>query len=500
MRSNLLWVFVFIAFFCLGSPLLSAEQELAFPDPETTISMDFQDAGLKDVLKIFSIQSGLNFIASEGVQDRKLTLYLDKTPIKEAMDKIFKANNLSYELDQDSNIFIVKDWGKPTTETLTKIFYLKHHSVSNSSIKKEVGSSLGGGMAGAIITSIRDVLTAAGKISEDSRTNSLIITDVPSVFPRIEQIIAKLDIPVSQVLIDVEMLDVSKNTVDKMGFQWDQVSGKPFTLLMPNASLKKTAEFFMGNVALRGAETISAGTAGAFVFGNKFAQTLDYLRTQTDTKYLARPRLLTLNNETAEISITKDEVVGTKQQTTQNSGGLAPTVSTEFIRSTDLPLTKEGTGIFLRVTPQINTETNEITMVINPKSSITTASAIQVTGAGTQSDAEVRSTKSIVKVRDGETVVLGGLIHTDKVVTTAKLPILGDIPILGMLFRHKNQTKDVDRELLIFITPHIVKDVNSELVQGSRKVALPVREQALGPVADRRSVINSSLNSFDRMK
>lgn len=497
MRSNLLWVFVFIAFFCLGSPLLSAEQELAFPDPDTTISMDFQDAGLKDVLKIFSIQSGLNFIASEGVQDRKLTLYLDKSPIKEAMDKIFKANNLSYELDQDSNIFIVKDWGKPTTETVTKIFYLKHHSVSNSSIKKEVGSSLGGGMAGAIITSIRDVLTAAGKISEDSRTNSLVITDVPSVFPRIEQIIAKLDIPVSQVLIDVEMLDVSKNVVDKMGFEF---SDTPFTLLMPNGSLKKTAKFFMGDVALRGAEVISSSTAGAVVFGNKYAETLNYLRTQTDTKYLARPRLLTLNNETAEISITKDEVVGTKQQTTQNSGGLAPTVSTEFIRSTDLPLTKEGTGIFLRVTPQINTETNEITMVINPKSSITSASAIQVSGAGTQSDAEVRSTRSIVKVRDGETVVLGGLIHTDKIVTTKKLPILGDIPFIGMLFRHKNQTKDIDRELLIFITPHIVKDVNSELAQGSRKAALPVREQALGPVADRRSVINSSLNSFDRMK
>ena len=78
-------LFIFIFFFCLFLSPLNAQEQLLFPDPEVTISMDFQDASLRDILKIFSIQSGLNFIASEAVQDRKITLYLDKVPAKETM-------------------------------------------------------------------------------------------------------------------------------------------------------------------------------------------------------------------------------------------------------------------------------------------------------------------------------------------------------------------------------------------------------------------------------
>ena len=102
-----------VLFFCLFVSGLGAQQELFLTQPQPTVSMDFQDAKLKDILKVFSIQSGLNFIASEGVQDRMITLYMDNVPIQEAMDKIFKANNLSYELDEETSIFIVKDWGKP---------------------------------------------------------------------------------------------------------------------------------------------------------------------------------------------------------------------------------------------------------------------------------------------------------------------------------------------------------------------------------------------------
>jgi len=158
-------------------------------------------------------------------------------------------------------------------------------------------------------------------------------------------------------------------------------------------------------------------------------------------------------------------------------------------------LTKEGVGVYLRVTPQINPDTNEVTMVINPKSSITTTSPI----ATTQSDAEVRTTKSIVKVKDGETVILGGLIHTDKSVVVKKLPILGDIPFVGALFRHKNQTKDIERELIVFITPHIVRD-SLELAQAQAKKAnnLPQREQSAASGINRQAIIDKSLNIFEK--
>jgi type II secretory pathway component GspD/PulD (secretin) len=289
-------------------------------------------------------------------------------------------------------------------------------------------------------------------------------------------------------MLEVEILDVSKNVVDKMGFEFGE---NPFTLTLPGG-FGRGADFFIRGLNAAGTATVAKNAAGAFTFGSTYAGMLDYLRTNTDTKYLARPRLLTLNNETAEIAITKDEVVGTETTTTVPTTG-GSTSAITYIRSTDLALTSEGTGIFLRVTPQINPETNEVTMVINPKSSITTASAL----APSQSDAEVRTTKSIVKVLDGETVILGGLIHKDKTVAFKKLPILGDIPILGALFRSKNQTRDLDRELLVFITPHIVKDkeIRSAPI---KKAVLPGREQDVVSPLDRKLTINASLDSFER--
>jgi len=495
-------VLIFFLILYLLPLKLPAADTSPFGDSSVTISMDFQDANLKDVVKIFSIQSGLNFIASEAVQDRKITLFLDKVPIKEVMDKLFKANNLTYELDKEAKIFIVKDWGKPEIETITRVYYLKYHPVSNSSMKKELVLNMGDrGLNGDIINAIKDILSPAGKITETTYTNSLVITDVPSVFPKIEEIIKKLDIPVPQVLIEVEMLDVSKNTVDKMGFNFGNQS---FSLLLGRAGgAGNKIRAFIGDVTYKAPQVFNSSAAGVVAIGGTFAETLDFLRTRTDTKYLARPRLLTLNNETAEISITKDEVVGRQDTITTTSG--VNTVTSTFIRATELKLTPEGVGIFLRVTPQINMDTNEITMVINPKSSITSRSPLSITsatatqGVNLQSDTEIRTTKSIVKVQDGETIVLGGLIHTDKQVTTAKIPILGNIPFLGALFRHKDQTKDLERELIVFITPHIVKDKNLEFAQ-AKKTSLLTKEQIAASTPERQLAIDASLNSFEKVK
>jgi type II secretory pathway component GspD/PulD (secretin) len=323
---------------------------------------------------------------------------------------------------------------------------------------------------------------------EDFRTNSIIVTDTPMKMKVISEVIAALDMPVPLVILEVEMLDVSKNTVDKLGFKFGDT---PFSAIVTGATA--SLGFPYGDWS----KVINAGKGLLSInpAGSEYDMQLDFMRTQTDTKFLARPRLLTLNNETAEISVTKDEIVG-KEETpgTQTS---APTVN--YTRSTDLKLTPEGTGIFLRVTPQINLETNEITMVINPKSSASSVSALSTTD-NPQSDVEVRSTKSIVKVRDGETIVMGGLIHHDQNVIRKKLPILGDIPIIGSLFRHKEITQGLERELIIFITPRIVRDkpVDPKLAQ-VQNIQLPVREQAAAAVNTSRDyIINANMNKFDK--
>jgi type IV pilus assembly protein PilQ len=497
-------VLLFLIIFSSLPIKFTTAESLPIVDSNATISMDLQNADLKDILKIFSIQSRMNFIASEAVQDRKLTLYLDKVPVKDAMDKIFKANNLTYELDKEAKIFIVKDWGKPALETITKVYCIKNRALPDAKLVSEKDTLLTKGTASGsdIVSAIKQVLTSSGKITQDINTNSLIITDVASSFPGVEQIIAKLDVPVAQVLIDVEMLDVSKNTVDQLGLNFGT---NPLSLLVGRAGGQgNKLRAFLGDVTLKAPQVFDPTSAGVVAIGGIFAETLDFLRTQTDTKYLARPRLLTLNNETAEIKLTKDEVVE-REDTVTNTSGVS-TVSSVFKRASELKLTDKGVGIFLRVTPQINPDTNEIIMVINPQSSVTTQSPLSVTrasatqGVNLLSDPEVRETKSIVKVRDGETVVLGGLLHTDKQVITSKVPILSDIPIIGALFRHKNQTKDLERELIVFITPHIVKD-RGFLLAKAKKINFPEREEM--PIlesASRESAIDESLNNFEKTK
>lgn len=499
-------VFIFISSLFLSIPKSSADLTAPLTDLEPEISMDFKDAGLKDILKAFSMQSGLNFIASEAVQDRKVTLYLDKVPLKQAMDRLFKANNLSFEMDKEVNIFIVKDWGKLEVETITKVFYLKHATVSTSSLKEAMSTNSdatttagteGGTTTGedegkwkkedesGITVAIKKLLSSSGSVIEDFRTNSLIITDTPNRMNVIVQVIAALDVAIPQVMLEVEMLDVSKNVVDAIGIKFSQT---PFVVTLSGNTMPVGFPFKDWGKAF-------PGSAGLGTWGinatNTYSAQLDFLRTQTDTKYLARPRVLTLNNETAEIRITTSEAIGIQTTTEATSG------------TTSASAERYETGVSLRITPQIDLERGEITMFVHPQVSDATASSTLISGGATYSfrDPETRSTKTTVKVKDGETIIIGGLIRNQKTEVITKLPILGDLPIMGALFRHKKVEPGKDRELLVFITPHIIKEAQTGIkLAQTKKATLPEREQNTVSMLDREVVVSSSLNEFEQNK
>jgi type II secretory pathway component GspD/PulD (secretin) len=495
-----------IAFFCFIFLLLQAvhlsdsiaEELPALPleNPEAPITLDFQDVSLKDILKAFSIQAGVNFIPAQTVQDKKISLFLDNVPIKEAIDKFFTANNLSYEVDGKSNVVIVKESTEPIRKTITKVYYLKYRSVTNSTFEKEKNKLFGhDGSSGAdIIESIKQVMTGEGKLTEDRLTNSIIVTDVPTVFQKVDEIMARLDIPEPQVMLEVEILDVSTDTVDKLGVEFGQ-SPLTLNLLFQGASVPSKFPFgsIFGDInkgITNGKFAVNSGAS------NNAASTyqiiLNYLTSKSDTRYLARPRVLTMNNETAEISITKDEIIGYKEAVdTVTTGSVS---RTDYIRASSLSLTSEGVGVYLRITPQINMNTKEVTLVLNPKSSATALSTL----ATSQSDPEVRMTKSVIKINDGETVVIGGLIFKDKSMTEKKLPVLGDIPLFGALFRNKNQTKDKDRELLIFITPHLVFD--SVLMAQGKNLNIADKDHRMSAIVSRQEIINAYLNNMEKQR
>lgn len=469
----------------LPGKLLIPEEAQA--DPK--ISLDFQDANLNDLLKLFSIQSGLNFIAASGVQERKITLYLDNVPLDKAMDKLFKANNLGYELDKEANIFVVKDLGRAMVETTTKVFRLKYASVSNSKMSQELNTALGGSGGGvcAVTEAAKKMLTENGSIIEDYRTNSLIVTDIPSRMPVISSIITALDISVPAVMLEVEMLDVSKSNVDKIGLKFGQT---PLTLASTMTPGSWGTKFPFESIF--GKDT-SNFTAGTIKFGaSNYQVALDFLTTCTDTKYLARPRIMTLNNETAELKITTQETVGT---TTSTTGGTS--AETQVTGQAE----RQETGVTLRVTPQINPDTGEITMFIMPTVKDTSTSTFLIANSTSQhfKDPEERSTRSIVRVKDGDTVIIGGLLRKQKTETITKLPFFGDIPLIGGIFRNRDKDLDRDRELLVFITPRIIKDAAMKLAQ-AKNAMLSEREQDVLSGPNREAIIRGSLESFERKK
>jgi len=447
--------------------------ELLMQDQWKKISLDLEDASLLSVLKVFSQQSGMNFIASQDVAGRTVTLYLENVPVRDALDKILKTYNLTCDLDEDSNIFVVREIAeKDADKTITKVYTLKYARVNSSPLNNASSNSTAGS---SLADALRDLLSPQGKISEDSRTNSLIITDLPERFARLEEMIKKLDIAVPQVLIEAEIIDVKKSLTDQLGMQW---TASLYTLTLAS---RTGLAFPFHSWKNRDAKT-EITTGSISTVEDTASATLQMLITDVDTKVLARPRILTLSNETAEIKIVGNNAVGTSTTTNSESG----TENTSAERY--------EIGVSLKVTPSVNAETGEITMALEPS-----VSSAEVSSLGTSYyDPQQRSAKTTVTVKSNDTVVIGGLLRKDLSDTRKKFPLLGDIPLAGMLFRHKSDSNQ-DRELLVFITPRIVniEDINSAQPQAAtyNKNVLTEREQS--DYQYRRDEIDKALNVWD---
>jgi type IV pilus assembly protein PilQ len=476
-----------------GDYLISGTQKL--------ISLDLEGAKLVDTLKMLSQQTGLNFVSTEAVKERTLTLYLEKVPLKEAMDIIFRANNLTYEYYPDANMFVVKEMGKPTIELKTKVYHLKYVRIKSSRQQKEINvimepqsptSSSGSSSSGTTSSSssdnsndeedkkesgiknvIKNILTEFGKVTEDPITNSLIVVDVPAQFPIIDEVIKNLDVPVPKVMIEVELLDVTKGLIDQIGFRYGQTLGQNDWGAAYTGPVKSTAWPLQGFIKT---------PASAFTYGtltmNDFNMYLQALSTDNTTKILARPKILTLSNETAEINLTTNEAIGINTTTTETGVQTSSTERTE-------------TGTKLRVTPQVNKDTGEITLFVEVFNRNATDSDLTLTAGatGTIKNPEERGARTVLRLNNGETLLLGGLINNSNTKTISKIPLLGDIPFVGKAFTYKDDNRS-ERELLVFMTPRIVED--TPVMAASGKI-LP-REVGYS----RREVMSIAMDKYSR--
>lgn len=470
---------VIILFFMLSGAFLAYPQDNRYGDIlissiQKPISLDLEKAKLLDVVKMLSQQTGLNFVSTEAVQERSLTLYVENVFLKEAIDVIFRANNLAYDYYPEANIFVIKEMGKPTIELMTKVFHLKYARVGISKMQTEISVKLGAGTCDAIKNALVKVMSSNGSTTEDSVTNTLIITDVPVQFPQIEKVISDLDIPPPQVMIEVEMLDVSKRLVDQIGIRYNRGEDSNWATLSPTSR----TTFFPWDKRFIEADSTPA-TPSTLSLVN-LQMSLQLFTKDSSTKFLARPKILTIANDTAEVNITTDEVIGLERTTTTQEG-----VSTY----TDTAV-REETGTKLRVTPQVNMESNEITLFVEVFNKEAKASGVEINDQEV-SNVEERGTKSLIRLKDGETILIGGLIRKNEGRDISKVPFLGDIPLIGNIFRYKDADKE-ERELLIFLTPHIIGKISSIAEGGSLS-----REQ--GELSFKRGVISSALDKLSRM-
>ena len=423
-----------------------------------SISMDFQQASLKDVLKVFSQQAGLNFVATENIEDKKITLYLDNVAVRDALDSIMSANNLTYEQAAGSAVFIVKESGKAQIYMVTKV-----HSLNFARI------SAAGEGATSEITDIKPVIESLlskgpdgqtlGSVVIDKRTNSIIITAPPADFAMIEETIRKLDSITPQALIEAEIVEIQTGALKALGLEWGGSDGtfvrftgptkithfpfirnkNPFSrsLLGDPQSSSTVAE---GDVV--STTTISQDPTLGVLSLEEFSLVIKALETENMARYLAKPRIMSLSNETAEIKITSDTVIGVTKSSVKDTGEVIETAE------------RVETGVSLKVTPTVNRK-GYITMTIEPEVSRATQSPFFVNFA----DPTKRSAKTTVMVKDGQTIAIGGLLKTDEEDTGRSVPGLSRIPLIGNLFRSKGK-RTVQTEIIVFITAHAILDAD----------------------------------------
>jgi type II secretory pathway component GspD/PulD (secretin) len=471
------------------------------------ISMDLQGASLMDVMKVLSQQTGLSFVSAQGVQDRNLTLYLDKVPLKDAMDSIFLANNLEYQFYPESNIFIIKESVKPEVDLETRVFKLLYAAVPSSQFSAQAGAGsaatpaagaapAGGASAGGVMSAVQNLLTEYGSISEDARTNSLIIQELASNMPRVERVIKMLDVPVPKVMIEVEVVDVSKALADKIGTNWGGSEGFKMGLAFDNTPDEQTSrettfpfktnaggelEFFRN---LDGSKTgINNGT---LKFTGPGAM-LQFLKTDGSTKFLARPKILTLSGQPARINLVSNEAVTATASTDTDTN------------QTTWDIQREDVGTELVVTPLVTIETGEITMVVEPQVSNAIDDTLFTANNNIARKVQKRTSRTVLRMKDNETLMIGGLLKKDESITERRVPILSKIPFLGRLFHSTEKTQE-ERELLVFITPRITFDnkINSPIASplASASSYQPIqREQT---TVGRTDSIKNALARFEK--
>jgi len=376
-------------------------------------SINFKNADLVDIIRLLSEQHGLNLILGEEVTG-KITLRLKEVPLEKALDLILKANGYTWFIDD--NILLVKAAAgdiKHSAELETRIFQLYFLDAS------------------MIVTALAEIFTSQGKAvplssasaigGEAAGSDLIMVTDVPTNFELIERIIRTLDQENAQINISIKFIETTLKQDEAMGINWS---------MRADTSLS----FGVGELTSHSGNKVNLATLTPITF----AAMLQVLAEDAGTTLLQEPQITTFNNSPATIT------VGTTIPV------LVPQAEGSMFGAVPYTYQDQNVNVSLSVLPRIN-ENELISMNINAAVQAITG----YVGAEQRPIVSNRTTTTNVMVKNGETLLIGGLIFDQDDLTVGKFPVLGDLPFFRKFFR-TNSKKKSQNELLIFITPTII--------------------------------------------
>ncbi|MGZ5497154.1 MAG: type IV pilus secretin PilQ [Candidatus Aminicenantales bacterium] len=412
------------------------------------ISLKIKDADIKDVVLYLAEFAGLNVVFDPDVRGT-VTVNLQDVPWDQTLDIILKQNKMGKTIE--GNILRIAPVSVLTREEEEQRRLTESKELSGPVVVKTI--TLSYSKAKDVAALLRSKISPRGEIIVDDRTNTLLISEVRDKLDLLEKLITVVDTPTPQVSIEARVVEASATFVRNLGIQWgfkgvaDQFYGNATNLQFPNSVLVDGAMIPQGIVTkgiggpLGGYAVNLPAPAFNSALGFSFANVLDTFRvdialsaleTGGDGKIISRPSVVTQNNQQAEIIQGRQIPV----QTVANF-----TVTTRYVNA----------ALELRATPQITAEGTIIMAIEIQNNAADFANLVNGIPPIT-----MQSAKTTVMVPDGGTTVIGGIYRTEDSVTRERVPFLHQIPILGNIFKNFARTKQ-SRELLIFITPRIIK-------------------------------------------
>ncbi len=409
------------------------------------ISLNFQDIPIRSVLQIIADTNDFNLVTSDSVAGN-ITLRLDGVPWDQALDVVLRVKGLDKRMD--GSILMVA----PSEELAAreaKELQARQQVEELEPLYSEyiqLNYAKAAEFAGLLKTDINSIVSARGSVSVDQRTNTLLIKDTARSIESIRRMVETLDVPVKQVRIESRMVTVDDNVQEDLGVRWgfsdqqgtDGISGSLEGAGTLAGGTIPTLDNRL-NVNL-GVQSTAAGSIGVHIAkladGTLIDLELSALEQENKGEIIATPSITTANQKKARIE----------------QGTEIPYVEASSSGATSVSFKKAV--LSLEVTPQITPDNKIILDLIITQD---TKGDIVQTPNGPAVAINTQQIQTQVLVENGQTIVLGGIYQQELKTAVSKIPLLGDIPYLGMFFRNSRDINE-KRELLIFVTPKIIQD------------------------------------------